>query len=381
MHWASSTSEGRTCALASRRCRSNEPRHERGGHCMQLSQVRVNTGFFLYLAFLGNASTINLAITIIVVIVSQMSQEKELLNQARPAGASEALAPDQQPLTHGWPQVPAAFGTGRVSLAPRQRIYWRKSEHEVQPAVLVRFGPKRALIEWREPEPFRRGSWLRRERWVEPKSLAPRVLPHREFGEPLQLHACGHHFAPWRHPARGHAAFPDGVWYGQIDGTVTGAPCASEQSAVHQAWMAFTRGGWRTQLLSQTEVARRQLASAEPQRAQELAEQLRRLSQHLAKLNTLEALQAGQPQPVEIERGNPDRGPETGPGFGRRVPALLLRCEGHRVLCRLEQDDPHSVAAPSRAGQEDWWEASQIRWLASGGRQAATAQRATTGAV
>ena len=310
-----------------------------------------------------------------------MNQEKELLNQARPAGAGEALAPDQQPLAQCWPPGCTAFGADRAALVPRQRIYWRKSEHEVQPAVLLRFGRKRALIALREPEPFTRDRWLRRERWVERQDLAPRVLPHREFGEPLQLHDRGHHFAAWRHPARGHAAFPDGVWYGQIDGIVTGAPCASEQSGVHQAWMAFTRGGWRTQLLSQTEVAQRQLAAAAPERAQEFAEQLQRLLQQRAKLDTLEALQTGQPQPVEIERGNPDRGPETGPGFGRRVRALLLRCDGHQVLCRLMQDDPHSVAPPSRAGQEDWWEASQIRWLASDDQRTAMAPCATTGAV
>lgn len=176
-------------------------------------------------------------------------------------------------------------------------------------------------------------------------------------------------------------AFPEGIWYGQIDGTVTGAPCFSEQGAVHQAWAALTGGGWRTHLRSQTEVLQRQRASAPPQQLQELAEQLQGLSQQLAKLDTLEALQAGQPQPVEIERGNPERGPGTGAGFGRRVPALLLRCEGRQVLCRLVQDDPHGVAEPSRAGQEGWWEASQIHWLAGDGHRAATAQRTAAGAA
>lgn len=92
-------------------------------------------------AFLGNGSAINLVITIIAVIVIHMNQEKEPLNQARPAGVSEALASDQQPpLAHWWPQVRAAFGSDRAALAPRQRIYWRKREHEVQPAVLLRYG-------------------------------------------------------------------------------------------------------------------------------------------------------------------------------------------------------------------------------------------------
>ncbi|WP_313315387.1 hypothetical protein [Pulveribacter sp.] len=311
-----------------------------------------------------------------------MSEQNE--TDAQHASAPDAAKPAfalQQPVAQWWPQVRAAFGAARTALAPRQRIYWRKSEHEVQPAVLLRFGPKRALIELREPERYVRSSWLRHERWVDPQALAPRVLPHREFGEPLELHDHGHHIAAWRHPARGHAAFPDGVWYGQIDGTVTGAPCASEQVAMHQAWTALTRGGWRTHLISQKDALQRQLASAAPGRAQELAEQLQGLCQNLAKLDTLEALQAGQPQAVEIERGNPERGPATGAGFGRRVPALLLRCEGHQVLCRLVQDDPHAVAAPSRAGQEGWWEARQIRWLAGDGQRPATAQPATAGAA
>lgn len=65
---------------------------------------------------------------------------------------------------------------------------------------------------------------------------------------------------------------------------------------------------------------------------------------------------------VSILRGNPDRGPETGPGFGRKVPAVIVDAAvgSYQVQCRLLADDPDAVGAPCRAGDIGLWSASQI---------------------
>lgn len=66
---------------------------------------------------------------------------------------------------------------------------------------------------------------------------------------------------------------------------------------------------------------------------------------------------------VLIERGNPNRGPETAAGFGRRVPAVIEEAVigiGDQVRCKLLTDDPNAVSAPNRAGESGLWSLSQI---------------------
>ena len=66
---------------------------------------------------------------------------------------------------------------------------------------------------------------------------------------------------------------------------------------------------------------------------------------------------------VLIERGNPKRGPETGPGFGRRVPAVIEEAiigNGGQVRCKLLADDPDAVGSPNKAGESGVWAMSQI---------------------
>lgn len=66
---------------------------------------------------------------------------------------------------------------------------------------------------------------------------------------------------------------------------------------------------------------------------------------------------------VLIERGSPGRGPETGPGFGRRVPAVIEEAPvgiGDQVRCKLLRDDPDAVCSPTKAGESGIWALSQI---------------------
>lgn len=108
---------------------------------------------------------------------------------------------------------------------------------------------------------------------------------------------------------------------------------------------------WRQnpQLRPQAETARA-VAAALADRVKELEEQLIR-TQRLA---------VG--RQVIIHRGNPGRGTETGPGFGRKVPAVIVdpAVGPHQVRCQLLNDDPDAVGAPNRAGDVGLWCASQI---------------------
>lgn len=88
-----------------------------------------------------------------------------------------------------------------------------------------------------------------------------------------------------------------------------------------------------------------------------LADRVRELEQQVA---LLQRLAVG--TRVFIHRGNPDRGPETGPGFGRKIPAVIEAAPVgvFQVQCRLLVDDPDAVGSPNRAGESGFWSISQI---------------------
>jgi hypothetical protein len=86
-----------------------------------------------------------------------------------------------------------------------------------------------------------------------------------------------------------------------------------------------------------------------------LEEQVRELQ---ARLSLAEKLLVG--MPVTLHRGNPGRGPESGPGYGRKVKARIIGLVGSRVECELAEDDPNAVGSPCRVGESGAWEASQV---------------------
>lgn len=88
-----------------------------------------------------------------------------------------------------------------------------------------------------------------------------------------------------------------------------------------------------------------------------LAARVRQLEQQLSQVKRLAA-----GRQVLIERGNPNRGPGTGPGFGRRVPAIIEEAlvGDVQVRCKLLVDDQDAVAAPCMTGDSGLWSVSQI---------------------
>lgn len=88
-----------------------------------------------------------------------------------------------------------------------------------------------------------------------------------------------------------------------------------------------------------------------------LVDRIQQLDQQLTQLQRLTM-----GRQVLIDRGNSSRGPETGPGFGRRVPAVIEEAlvGDWQVRCKLLVDDPDAVGAPCRAGDSGLWSVSQI---------------------
>lgn len=64
---------------------------------------------------------------------------------------------------------------------------------------------------------------------------------------------------------------------------------------------------------------------------------------------------------VVISCGNPNRGPETGPGHGREVLGKFLRVECGQPYCALLVDDPDAVGKPDKVGDKGLWCWSQVR--------------------
>ena len=232
--------------------------------------------------------------------------------------------------------------------------------------VVRKMGSKNVQIEVRMREHYGQRSWLPALKWVPKETVTPRVVPSEVLSEPMQLYFEGFEIKAWKHPAGGAKLFPDGIWYGDIDDYQVGAPCASEEDAVRMAYQMLLNGQYRTALQSAIEASERRLTPSSSEKyCAEAVSALPDLRERLAKVEKIRNTSPSEPIAVHLLRGNPNRGAETGPGYGRLVPALFLRefdQAGFNVKCRLLADDPDAVGKPNVAGEEEWWSVSQLVW-------------------
>lgn len=58
---------------------------------------------------------------------------------------------------------------------------------------------------------------------------------------------------------------------------------------------------------------------------------------------------------VTLIRGRRGRGPESGPGFQRKLRARYISGDRFHVCCTLLEDDPDATVAPYKAGEDGYW--------------------------
>lgn len=257
-------------------------------------------------------------------------------------------------------------------MTPGDRINWSHTPrggygfYQTVAGIVHKIGPKRIQIEVRVREPYGQRRWIPELKWVPKDAVRPRVLPSAAFSEPMSLRVQGFAVKAWRHPTGVSSQFPAGIWYGEIDGYQVGSPWSTEESALHEAYQMLLDGRYRTTLLSAVEHYERWLSNeTEEKYRTEAMATLPDLRERLSKVEKILMGRPSEPREVRILRGNPSRGAETGPGYGRLVPAMFLRefdQTGHNIKCRLLANDPNAVGKPNAVGEEGWWSVSQMVW-------------------
>lgn len=58
---------------------------------------------------------------------------------------------------------------------------------------------------------------------------------------------------------------------------------------------------------------------------------------------------------VTLIRGSRGRGPDSGPGYERKVKARYVAGDAFNVVCELLEDDPDATTAPFRRGERGLW--------------------------
>lgn len=118
------------------------------------------------------------------------------------------------------------------------------------PAVVRKLGARRIQVEVHEREPYGRRI-VPALHWATADSLSLREIPCSRFHECMEMTVSGFLLRPWRHSiGAAYAAFPEGVWYGEIDGYQVGAPCVDAEGALRSALNALRNGGYATALRS-----------------------------------------------------------------------------------------------------------------------------------
>lgn len=253
-----------------------------------------------------------------------------------------------------------------------QRAYYLpKSGGLKQPALVRKIGKKRVQLSIGSHAIYSHAQPLVDGQWVERFEVEPRVLPVAAFREEMRCTVSGFTLGAWKHPVGNAKAFPNGIWYADIDGYQVGAPYSSDEAAVAAAYDALLQGGYQKALVSAIDNHQRQL-HMDLGDAEQHVKLIAQLQGRLAKIDAL-LTRGAAPRKILLRRGNPDRGPESGTGHGRWVLVQFLELVpflghvrpggGMQVRCQLLEDDPWAVGAPDKAGDIGRWSISAVvRW-------------------
>lgn len=261
--------------------------------------------------------------------------------------------------------------TSSHSFSPNQRVTWHPDGLAAlsRPAVVERVGPKRLLLRIGQPTAVTRqapGLCQVQSKWVSREHVQPRALPSAFFSERMACYVKGFHLQADKHPVGATPAFPEGIWYSQIDDMEVGGPCTSAEAAVASAYACLLGQTYKTQLSSIIEHTEREAVKDQPEDDDKRARAVADAKERLEKVRALIDAYAA-PREVLLERGNPLRGPESGTGHGRwvrvRFLGLLEENGGMQSSCQLLEDDPWAAGAPDKAGDVGLWSTSAVvRW-------------------
>lgn len=131
--------------------------------------------------------------------------------------------------------------------------------------------------------------WDRVLKWVPPATLTHRVIPTEALGEEMKLNLDGFALDAWKHPVgNGYSTFPNGVWYGRIDGFEATVPCTDADRALRDVAAALARDGarqFRTTLRTNIELLERRLQEGATGDPAKTAKEISAYKSELFKLN------------------------------------------------------------------------------------------------
>lgn len=123
------------------------------------------------------------------------------------------------------------------------------------PAIIKKHGKKQIQIEICTQKPYEK---IRHKEliWVGQESLTQRIIPVSTLHEEMHIQV-GEFLITTTNPYHGYAAFPQGVFYGLIDGETATAPASSPESALHDAYLRLQNGQFEVSIKNRFEFSQK----------------------------------------------------------------------------------------------------------------------------
>lgn len=126
-----------------------------------------------------------------------------------------------------------------------KRVYWLNQFNENVPAILIKVAKKKCLIQFQEKIPYTK-TYQTIQKWVYPTTLKDRIIPYAILNEPPQC-VVNDHSISFSEKLPCHV-FPNGVFYGTLDGLEITSPHGSKERAMEEA-LHYLQSGKYTKII------------------------------------------------------------------------------------------------------------------------------------